>query len=505
MKEKLPTTKQMFDARVLNWVLSQLHAAQVLEDEGRATVLEALFSRELVNHWLDSGDRMMAASLLRAIPVTLFRAVAPALEERYFRLNNDVAHAFLFRLADCEPIRALALLEAVLAHARTPKNAGDLTFAVQVAHSIGAPANQLLRSLIETCTGKSSGYHLYWSGLFKAMLYLDLPDAPKRIANGLIATDGPGFEGEFIMHDLFAALAPGCPFMDMLLDIEFRESGYRFADIPELFRPNVAVEEFDRLAEGDGDSLLGEALDQLPDVGPAAEVARFTRSLAAAMPRKAPSKVLRLTHLLAVAAYAAQYQCTPDVWKELAYKELLEVASADIPYLPHGDELMAQLLARTGKRELKAIHQELEEARPYRGAERLVRVIAQKQRATSIAPLLHCLDIDTEEGAAELAVVTLARYGEEVLAPIRTRWPEMDEFSRMRALEVVGLVGGPAAADHLLHFFADASQEELSLGAWCDAAAAVPDGRYLALLESPRHRKNPDLQRTLKNVKALVA
>ena len=505
MKKNLPTIEQMRDGRVLTWVLRQLDAARVLGDEHRTLELEDVFSEELARYWLGQGERMMVAALLRVIPTSIFLAIAPELEERYFRLNREVAHAFLFRMAGHEPVRALALLEEVLAHARGPRDTGDLTFAVHVAHAIGAPADQLLRRLIEKCTGESSGYHMYWSGLFKAMVHLDLEDGPQRIARGLIATDGPGFEGEFILHDLFAALAPGCPFLDMLLDIEFRMSGYRFADVPELFRPNVAVEEFDRLAEGEGHTLLEEALSLLPEVGPFAEVARFTRALAAALPHRAPDRVLRLTHLLAVASYAAQYQCASSAWAELDYGLLVEVAAADIHRLPHEDELLAQLVSQSGKRGPALLHRELEVARSYRGAERLVRAIVEMGWPESMTALLCCLDIDTEEGAAELAVVSLARYGEAVLAPLRSRWPEMDEFSRTRALEVVGLVGGPTAADHLLHFFADASQEELSLGAWCDAAEAVPDGRYLSLLEGPRHRGNAELQRTLKNVRALVA
>lgn len=505
MKRELPTKEQLRDGRILSWVLRQWDAADLLGDDERSAQLDSLFSEEVVRHWMDGGEKMTLASLLRVLPVSVFRAVSSELEERYFRLPREVAHAFLFRLAECEPVRALALLEEVLAHARGPRDTGELTFAVHVANIIGAPANELLRQIIEKCTGDSSGYHMFWSGLFKAMVRLDLKEGPQRIARGLIATDGPGFEGELIMHDLFAVLAPGCPFLDMLLDIEFRMSGYRFADVPELFRPNVAVEDLDRLAEAKGHTLLEEVLSLLPEVGPYAEVARFTHALAAALPHGAPAQVLRLTHLLAVAAYAAQYQCTSTAWEEMSYSDLVEVAAADISLLPHEEVLLAQVVARTGSPELRLLHDELDLARSYRGAERLVRAISALHRPESMSVLLCCLDIDTEEGAVDLAVVTLARYGEAVLAPLRARWPEMDEFSRARALEVVGLVGGPTAADHLLHFFADASQEELSLGAWCDAAEAVPDGRYLALLELPRHRSNAELQRTLRKVKALVA
>lgn len=505
MKARVPSTEQMRDARVLEWMFGQLRAAKVQDDDARVAGLEALFSEELVRHWLKSRQKMMAVRLLEVIPVPLFLAIAPDLEERYFRLGKDIARAFLFRLAGCEPERALSLLEAILERARGPRDSMALAFAVHVAEAIGELANPLLRRLIESCTGKTAGYHLYWSGLFKAMVHLDLKDGPQRIAGGLIATDSPGFEGEAIMHDLFAALAPGCPFLDMLMDIEFRQSGYRFADTPELFRADAPVEEFDRLAEADGHSLMGEALALLPDVGPSAEVASFCRALAAQMPRNAPPRVLRLTHLLVVAAYAAQYLCSRSTWKELEYKQLVEVATADIPILPHEDELLAQLVLRTGEKELPILHRELEAARLYRGAERLVRVLADIRHPSSLAALLWCLDIETEELAAELAVVALARYGERVLAPLRDGWPQMDEFSRMRALEVLGLVGGPTAAGYLLHFFADACQEDLSMGAWCDAAQAVPDGRYLSLLESPRYKENAELKRTLEHVKALVA
>jgi hypothetical protein len=505
MRESLLTTEQMRDERILWWVIRQHDAARVLGDGERLKELEAPFTKELVCHWLQSKEKMLAARLLETIPTSLFMAVAPDLEERYFQLATEVAHALLFRLAATAPLRAVALLEEVARRATGPRHTRDLTLVVQVARVVGRPANQLLRRLVETCTGRSAGYHMYWSGLFRAMVSLDLEDGPQRIAMGLIATDGPGSEGELIMHDIFSALAPGCPFMDMLMDIEFRQSGYRFADIPELFGPKVAVEEFDRLAEAEGHSLLNEAVGSLPEVGPAAAVARFARSLAMAMPLDAPARVLRLTHLLAVAAFAAQYQCTADSWKDLQYKQLLEVASADIQELPHEAELLAQLVLRTGKQELPALHRELEAARFYRGASRLVRVLSDMRQPASMSALLWCLDIETDEGAAELAVLALARYGDAVLTSLREGWSEMDEFSRTRALEVVALVGGPSAADHLLHFFADAVQDELSMGAWCDAAAAIPDGRYLALLESRKHGENDLLKQTMRQVKALVA
>ncbi len=505
MRETLPTTEQMRDEQVCWWVIRQHDAARVLDDHQRLGELETLFTRELVAHWLRSGEKMLAARLLETIPIPLFMAVAPELEERYFQLSMDVAYALLFRLASAEPLRALALLEEILEQANGPRSTRDLTLVVRVARLIGALANALLRRLVESCTGDGAGYHMYWSGLFRAMVALDLEDGPERIARGLVATDGPGFEGELIMHDLFVELAPGCPFMDMLMDIEFRQSGYRFADVPELFTPNVAVEEFDRLASAEGHVLLKEAVASLTEVGPAARAACFARSLVAAMPPQAPARVLRLTHLLAVAAFAAQYQCTADSWQDLEYKQLLEVASADIEYLPHEADLLAEITHRTGARELSILHRELEEARFFRGASRLVKVLAELGKPASLVPLLQCLDIETDERAGDLAAQALARYRAGGLKALREGWSEMDEFSRTRALEVVALIGGPSAADHLLHFFPDAFQDELSMGAWCDAAAAIPDGRYLVLLESRKHGDNELLKKTMRQVRALVA
>jgi hypothetical protein len=505
MERTVPRIEQMRDMSVVEWALTQLSGARMVDDEERIAELERLFPVPVARYWLESRNQVLAPRVMEELPMAVVAEVAAEYEARFLELDEPLARQFLLRLADLAPLRALSLLEEVVARAAGPKDALTLAFAVQATRRIGSPANALLNSVIDLCTGDGQAYHLYWSGLFGAMARVRRPTLAQDVVQALVATDGPGIEGQAILLEVFGAMAPECPFLEMLFCIEFQHSGYRFGDLPELFRQEAPIEELDRLAESLGDTRTDVVLKRLPQVGPDNGVANFARSLVDQLPPHAPKRVRRLVYLTVIAAAAAQYLCYCESWPELPYEQLVDIVTADVPFLPHENELLAHVVRSTGPRELERLHREVAVAREYRGAQRLVRVLCELHHESSIPALLSCLDGETDEAAALLAVVALARYGKAILQPLAGAWEEMDEVARMRALDVLGMAGSPEAADHLLHFFADVVDDELPLGAWCEAAQAIPDRRYLSLLDAPRHKRKAEVKQTIDRLKVLVA
>jgi hypothetical protein len=504
MRRVIPTTEQLNNVYVMEWLVEQMAIASLMGDEAWRQALLGTLTPGRIKHWVLSRRSSLAARLLEEISDDAVRELVPHLVGQYFSLDERVARHALLRLATCAPDEALGLMEQEVARAWRKRSALDFYRVMEAASVLGDRARPVVETLAERFIRPGGEDVTGTARLLRTMVELGFSHMGARVATTLRGLGGIVLEVEEILSEVFHVLAPHCPFLDMLFDIEYRRCGYRFVDLPELFAEGTDVEILDRLAETPGTVRQEKVLRRLQSGGPVGKLVELTRELVAELPSRTSDQTLRAVYLFSVAVCAAQ-QMRRDGWDRLEYEQLVDVLTSDVAFLPDEAALLAALEARTDESRLPQLYRELEQVREYRGTVRLVQLLARLGHASSVVALVDCLGEETDEAAADAALLTLAGWGEVVFEPLLSCWDDMDELARMRVLDLLGMVGGPQAAEHLVRLFGDVVEDEFQRCSWCGAAEAVPDGRFLALLENRPRRREPDIERTYQTVKALVA
>jgi hypothetical protein len=498
-----PNLNMMRDRNVVGWVLSQVSLARRNSDSEQAEGYLALLTQEVVERWLKQGNGHLATRLLEELPDEAVAPFADYLLNNWEVLADALAAQALIRLAGTVPDRVLELVETRLCRNRatTPHR---LWGAARALERIGPDAVPVLSRLLHQ-RGRTIGAHrLQWTGLLKAAAVLNLPGLAPLVRAAVTDMSTEVLDIQALLEDVYHALAPGQPFMDMLFDIELRRCGYRFEDLPELFSDEANLQELDGLAESGGPEKMARAVDLLKRLKSTLPVCRFAVELAAELPESSPRTARQMVYLFLLAAAAASYARHDFEVEGKELQHLLDVLTCDITHVPHERTIAQAIIDNGDEDKMEVLHRELDEARFYRGAPRLLGVLARLNHPSSIEPVIACLADGVDDETAHAAVAVLARHGERALEALTRRWSDLDELQRLNALDVYAAVGGLAAAGHLVRLFPPPGSHELELGGWCMAAESVPDARYLPLLEEQLESRNGALRPTYDRLKALV-
>lgn len=502
MNDRL-SLEMMSNRNIVGWVLSQVSLARRNGDLEQAQGHLMALTSEVVERWLKHGKGHLPVRLLEELPDEAVAPFADYLLGNWEGLSDALAAQALIRLAGSVPERVLELVETRLCRGplTTPHR---LWGAARALERIGADAVPVLSRLLQQ-RGRAIGAHrLQWTGLLKAAAVLNIPGLAPLVAATVTDMSTEVLDIQALLEDVYRALAPGQPFMDMLFDIELRRCGYRFEDMPELFVDEANLKELDSLAERGGPEKTARAVDLLKRLRSTLPVCRFALELSAELPESSPRTARQMVYLFMLAAGAAAY-ARPDFPLEAkSLQDLLDVLTCDITQVPHERTIAQAIIDNDDDDKLEVLHRELDVARFYRGAPRLLGVLARLHHPSSIQPVIACLADGVDDETAHAAVSLLARHGEQALDALTQRWKDLDELQRLNALDVYAAVGGLTAAEHLVKLFPQPGSHELELGGWCMAAESVPDARYLPLLEEQLESRNGALRPTYERLKALV-
>jgi len=309
-----------------------------------------------------------------------------------------------------------------------------------------------------------------------------------------------------MLEEVFEVVAPGQPFLQVLFAIEFQRCGYRFVDLPELFAPEAPLEELDHLAEFGGPEKLSRAMALLPAAGTNPRLAAFVREVVNLLPSNISRAGQQLALLLVIAAAATQHAREEYDFTGTQYQELLDLFTCDVAHLPCGPALHDELLKRTDEKTLPLLKKEAEVAREYRGARRLVGLLAALDSPELVGPLVLCMKGDADETAAHEASVALARFGNLAIRHLAGGWEELDFMQRMCAYDVLAWCQGEVAVETLLRLWTLARKDELEVEMWCMTAELLADPRLLQFMqEGQATRRVPAVTQACGTLGALLS
>jgi len=493
----------MNDTSIVGWVLLQTSIARRYGEEQRAERLSELLEDPAANRWIFSKNEVLAGRVLEELADRAVMELAPMLLRRWHKLTDSAAVQAAIRLARLCPDRLLPVLMRHVRSYRLRSSNGRDWGVVHAAMLMGETGRPLVESLVSRAM-KDPGKPIM-PEVICAAIRLRMPEAPSLAVNAVTALS-PGFGHiDMMLDQVFAEFAPGLPFLGILHDREFRREGYMFADLPELFTEDAPLEELDRLAEQAGPGgRMAAVLKSLIPGGKMPELTSFAATVGSSLPDTVDKYAQSNVYLFVLAAAAAQYARFEHKFEECSLQYLLDLLTCDVADLPCERELMDALCSQLTEEDVPRLKQELEEARGYRGAVRLVRLMERLGYEEFIEPVIDCTGEDAEEGAAWEAVRVLVGFGDKAVNALADRWEELDPVQRIYATDVFSAVGGEAAIRRLMQLYPSMREDTLELEMWCQTAKCVPDARLLPPLRQAIG-KDDDAQRAHRVVEALCS
>ncbi|MBM4353105.1 MAG: hypothetical protein FJ109_04805 [Deltaproteobacteria bacterium] len=477
-----PGREQLQDACVAAWVLGRLSLASRYERVQEVAELRDLLGAPEAAAHVFCGDERLAASMLAEMPSSAVVPHVARLAKCWEELPDAVAAQAAVRLAALHPPGLVAMLEPLVDQVLDWH--GDVRLAgIVAAAGRAGPAGLGLLDRIELAgRTRLAPYRLLHCGFYQAAIRLDRPGTARLIARLLEADDATGFEVQSALSQAFSELAPGCPTLSLVTDLEERGYGYRLVDLPELFAPGAPIDELDALALFERGTDLKSARRLLRRGAPPPRLAAFAHELSEALGSGCSGFGRRGAYLFVVAAAAAGFVTeTPDL-AGMSLQALLDLYTCDVSELPCARILERAIVARAAPTNLPELLAELSACIPYRGGERMVRLAARYLPARQVEPLAACLGEECDGRAAAAAAVELARRGDAALDWLAARFAAFDHSQRMRVLEVLAAAATDVAAGHLARLFAQVREDPFELALWCDAAAGLGDPALLGVM-----------------------
>ncbi len=475
----LPHADSMGCPTTVSWVLARLPLARKLELQDEVDRLRALLALPSVVPRIFDADEPLAAGLLAELPRSAVAPFAGRLACRWHELPDAVAAQAAIRLAELHPPGLVALL---LRQVDSLFNGpGDIRLAGAVtAAGRAGPAGIGILDAIEREAGQRLGpYRMLHTGFLRESVRLDRPEAPVALARLLQADDVDGLEIGDALAEVFAELAPGSPMLALVADIEERGFGYRFSDLPELFVPGAPLDDLDALA------FLRRGIDfraghRLLDGGNCPpHLTRFVRQVARVLSPDTCGFGRRGLFQLLLAAAAQGYAADRPVAVGLSLQELLDLYTCDLADLPCAPALEAAIEGQVTPSCLPVLVSELATCAPYRGGQRMVRLLARYLPGDCFEPLVEALREECDCRTATAAAVELVRRGEAALDLLVQQFHALDFSQRMRTFEILAAAATPRAAAHLAGLLPRVQDDPFERSLWCDAAVLLGDPSLL--------------------------
>lgn len=413
-------------------LLDRLYQARICRDHPKREELLVRLTPDLVRQWLFSSRAATAVRLLDELPDRSLKEHVPELLERWFQLPTSVAGCSLERLAVLAPAKTAELLTDAARRLDGPQEVVRLCTVARAACKLGKAGKPAVVVMLQRYLDSSGIYRMYWDGLFVAAAALGIREAPDLVARGLVEMSNHGPAAESLLEEVYLRLAPEMPFLGMLFDIEFRCMGYRFIDIPELLHQDAPIDTLDYLADTTGTARLKQVVELLEEPQQHRRLAVFASRLAGALPTSAPIATRRLVYLFCLGSAAACWSTPRYSVDVMEFRQILEILSADLPVIPHLEQLTKELKKRCDGQHLAIVHRELAEARQYRGAVRVIELVSRVNNPRSAGPLLDCLTEECADEVAQAAIVALVRLGRKGKEYCLEHWDETDDTQRAR-------------------------------------------------------------------------
>jgi hypothetical protein len=503
----IPAVQQVADRRVALWALLQIDHASALGDGRRAEALGRLFDPPAIFRWLfESRDQLVAGRLLETLPAEQLEPFFPALVAAWEGLSGPVAAQAATRMAARRHPGLLPLLERTAATLDLTKETPLLAGLTQAARHFGAGGIPLLRILLERIEKEHGPAALQWSGCLRVAARLGVPGAPGLVARTLSAMADSMLDMESLLEEVFGELAPGSPFLALLFDREYRRRGYLLEDLPELFVEGIPLAELDRLAETAGASHMTAALSLLRSEIRVPELAGFALEFARQLGALRHRDAEKAAFLFVLAAAAAQSARTDFKFEGCDLQHMLDLLTCDVEQLPCAEPLAESILAVVTRADAPRLVAELSAAMPYRGCQRLVRLMGRLGWPEFIGPLLASLGEEADPAGAHAAAESLAKLGKPALEAIVARWLDMDLVQQVNALDVfaaAAAAGTEGVAEALAVLLPRVRDDDFFFDLWCAAAESVADPSLLPLLEAEVHREDSEAGRAAETIRAV--
>lgn len=107
--------------------------------------------------------------------------------------------------------------------------------------------------------------------------------------------------------------------------------------------------------------------------------------------------------------------------------------------------------------------------------------------------LIESIDSETDDYLCESAQKGLIEIGDAAQTALIERWDQLDDSQQIYGLSIIGVIGGPAAADFAIARFNELMSDDLASA--CEFFLNVPDVRLLDLLKPELRRKQALIDR----------
>jgi len=509
----VPKKEQLKDPNVMTWVAKRWAQANRGSDPDAAACFSRLVDAEIVDYWMESGNAELAGRIVAELPSEAVERLEACLAlpregsccTGWARLPAPVRARLLVRMAEVVPHRALPLLEEAAENLDPCMDRELLLATVQAASTMGPWALDVLETLARRIEGRFAWVRMLDSGLIQAATRLRMPGLAHLVVRACSQlSEGEELEIVSILDEVYDALAPNTPYLRLVVEMGLQFHGYLLSDLPELFEEDAPLTEMDRLVSLGNWSRLESALKLLRTDGPFPELAFLARELAREVPASMSDDAKRLFFLFVLGSAAAQYSRTEWAFRTDDLRYLLDLFTVDVKHLPAGKALEDAILSILRHQDHPLLVEELEDAGAYRGAARLIRLMDKVGNPAFVQPLLDCLVNVADADAGPAAVQALGRFGTVAVAAVRGRWPVLEGFQRVQALDVLAAAGTPESGKYLAELFPDVVRDEAEFMAWCAAAERMPHRRLVKLLEK-EGGPYPTAARSHATLKALLA
>jgi len=498
----VPGKKQMKDQRVVGWVVDQLSAARFVNDGQRERELLPLLDEETGLRWIFSGHEVLGQRVMEEMADDVVLSTLEGIENRWWKMKKSIAARVLLRLAQASPARALAVIDKLELVERTTGECEQLWGLKATTEYLGSVGARIVARLLERYQHKSA-LKLYMSGLVKAAVWHRLDSAPKLLAKALSPGGCHHLDVDILLDDAYFALAPELPFFRMLLDREGIFGWYKFGDLPELFADGTNIAALDDFADDVDNADLTKLLASVPDDGPYQELGEFAHRIASMLPDNCPGPNLKRFKFFVLATAAARSGRTSFTFGNKGFKWLVELLTCDIEVIPFEVELRDAIVAKAAGNKMAVLVDEMALARQYRGASRLMKVMALLLDPAFIPPLIDAMSDDSDEMGGQNAARVLAMFGDDSVAALGKRWADLDMSQRIHGTDALSLIASPAVADLLVDLYPDMRKCSRDFEQWCSIAEATADLRLLRLLKNPPRGSVKEARRTAGIIEAV--
>lgn len=491
----IPTTKQMAEPVIVEWVLRRLEQAREAGNPGREEQLSALFDEVTLKRLLSAEHDWVGSWLLRVLAPDRLAPIETFLLEQWPTWTDTQLHWGAKVLAELSPERFLPVLVDHL-RGNVHSNFNEILGIIEAVSMMGSDATELADQLQDAL-----GPDLNSFALLEPVLMMALRCGSERaisiLAGEIQSRDSDEQRTRHALSSAYRFLTGGLPYFSILTDLAAGETELRLEELVELFEPDAPLRELDRIARSKPGRRFEDAGRLLGSHPGDSRVIRFARKLLDVVKpgkadRTAPEQITSFI-LGSVAAAHAREEFELD-GQDLSV--LLRLASADIDSLPQRDRIRDTLAEMEPGAVIPDLLDTMERTRHHYGSVNIAWLMGELGYPEFIGPLVDAMGDDSRDFLCDSASQALAKHGAGAEAYLLSRWSELDGTQRIYGSSVLVWTGGERTVEHLSSCLPAMKANIDDLDNWCRVADAVPDRRLLELLMPELKRKQPSVDQT---------